>query len=51
MHPPPAVARRTAGMMAAFVASGLIHEVMFWYAEGRLDGRWFLFFTVQVHHA
>ena len=48
VHPPPSVARRTAGMTASFVASGLIHEVMFWYAEGRLPGRWLIFFSVQV---
>ena len=48
VHPPPPAARRTAGMLAAFITSGLIHEVMFWYAEGRLTGYWLTFFSIQV---
>ena len=48
-HPkPPSSARRTAGMLMAFVASGLIHEGMFWYAEGRVTGLWLTFFSLQV---
>ncbi len=48
-HPkPPSTARRTVGMMLAFVASGLIHEGMFWYAEGRVTGLWLTFFSLQV---
>ncbi len=35
-------------MLLAFVASGLIHECMFWYAEGRVTGHWLTFFSVQA---
>ena len=50
-HPQaPSAAQRTAGMLAAFVTSGAIHEVMFWYAEGRMTGLWLTFFSVQVRH-
>ena len=45
---PPSAARRTVGMLLAFVTSGVIHEGMFWYAEGRVTGLWLTFFSLQV---
>lgn len=48
----PARATRALRAMAAcacFIVSGLMHEVMFWYAsaQGWARGVWFLFFAVQ----
>ena len=40
--------RKVLAMMASFVSSGLIHEVMFWYVQHSLDGRWLAFFSLQV---
>lgn len=44
----PSQLRKVLGMMASFVVSGLIHEVMFWYAQHTADGRWLAFFSLQA---
>ena len=42
--------RRLAAMMAAFVASGAIHEVVLWYVMHATDGRWLAFFSLQARN-
>lgn len=40
---------RALGMMACFVVSGLVHELMYWYVQGSMTGLWLVFFSLQVH--
>ena len=47
----PSQARRVLGMMSSFVASGLIHEAMLWYAQHVMDGRWLALFAIQARAA
>ena len=39
---------RALAMMACFVVSGLVHELMFWYCQGSVTGLWLAFFSLQV---
>jgi hypothetical protein len=39
---------RALGMMACFVVSGLVHEVMYWYCQRSTTGLWLVFFSLQV---
>ncbi|KAL4431416.1 hypothetical protein ABPG75_006672 [Micractinium tetrahymenae] len=41
---------RLAGMAACFLASGAVHELIFWYVEGHVTAQlaWLLFFIGQV---
>jgi hypothetical protein len=38
---------RALAMMACFVVSGLVHELMFWYCQGSTTGLWLAFFSLQ----
>ncbi|KAK9837032.1 hypothetical protein WJX81_008263 [Elliptochloris bilobata] len=40
-------ARRSLGVAAAFIVSGLMHEYLYLYLMGRATGLWFAFFAVQ----
>jgi hypothetical protein len=39
---------RALGMMACFVVSGLVHELMYWYVQRSMTGLWLVFFSLQV---
>ncbi|KAK9862673.1 hypothetical protein WJX84_001014 [Apatococcus fuscideae] len=40
--------RRLVGMLASFVSSGVVHEIMYWYISHlRPTGKWFVYFSVQ----
>lgn len=48
-HRQPSPARKLLGSIAAFAASGLIHECIFWHLTGHTTGGvWLSFFLVQV---
>lgn len=47
-HPPGSHWRRQLATAVTFVWSGVEHEIYLWYIQHRFDGRWLLFFSVQV---
>ncbi|KAK9830467.1 hypothetical protein WJX72_011911 [[Myrmecia] bisecta] len=34
-------------MLASFVASGVIHEIIFWYIMGVATWKWLIYFSIQ----
>lgn len=44
---PPTRMRRAVAAVAAFVFSGIMHEIFIIYLRGRISGQWFAFFSIQ----